>query len=99
MFFLFGLALMPLGFWLNRRRRACRPGTGLWPKLNLNNSRPRARRISPSILVLTLVNVVIVSLAAYRGVESWTRPSSAAGLPRGDGAGVRWRTRTARTPA
>ncbi|HEX2344681.1 MAG TPA: NapC/NirT family cytochrome c [Vicinamibacterales bacterium] len=65
--FLFGLALMPLGFWLNRRRERAGRGPAHWPSIDLNN--PSTRRAVLGIAVLTFVNVVIVSLAAYRGVE------------------------------
>jgi hypothetical protein len=66
--FLFGLALIPFGMWLERRRRARgdadRP---LWPRLDLNN--PTHRRTTALALVLTFANLVIVSLAAFRGIE------------------------------
>jgi hypothetical protein len=67
--FLFGLALIPLGAWMERRRRASgKPPTELhWPRLDLND--PGQRRAAVLIFALTMVNVVIVSLAAYRGVE------------------------------
>jgi len=64
--FLLGLALIPLGGWLTRRHR--RPAGELtWPRFDLND--PSQRRVAAMILVLTLVNIVIVSLATYRGIE------------------------------
>jgi hypothetical protein len=68
-FFLLGLVLIPLGAWLERRRRrAGKPPSELrWPKIDLND--PVARRTAVMIFTLTLTNVVIVSLAAYRGIE------------------------------
>jgi hypothetical protein len=67
--FLFGLALIPLGAWLERRRRARghAPSQLSWPRLDLND--PVQRNTAVVIFTLTLANVVIVSLAAYRGVE------------------------------
>lgn len=67
--FLFGLALIPIGAWFERRRRTRgRPAADLhWPRLDLND--PVQRRATLTIFALTLANIVIVSLAAYRGVE------------------------------
>jgi NapC/NirT cytochrome c family, N-terminal region len=67
--FLLGLALIPLGGWLERRRVAQGrpPHERHWPRLDLNDPVHRARAVV--IVTLTIVNVVIVSLAAYRGVE------------------------------
>jgi hypothetical protein len=67
--FLFGLVLIPLGAWLERRRRAAgkAPSAASWPRLDLND--PAQRLTAVLIFLLTMANVVIVSLAAYRGVE------------------------------
>jgi hypothetical protein len=67
--FVLGLALIPLGAWLERRRRAAgkSPSAVSWPAIDLNNPAHRARTIL--IFALTVANIVIVSLAAYRGVE------------------------------
>jgi hypothetical protein len=67
--FVVGLILIPLGAWLERRRRARggAPSEVRWPQLDLNN--PSHRRVAVAIFGLTMANVVIVSLAAYRGVE------------------------------
>ncbi|HUR35095.1 MAG TPA: NapC/NirT family cytochrome c [Vicinamibacterales bacterium] len=67
--FLFGLALIPIGAWSERRRRAAgKPPAELeWPRVDLNL--PSQRRTAVMIFALTLVNIIIVSLAAYRGVE------------------------------
>ncbi len=73
-FFLFGLLLIPLGMWLERRRRRKGLTTRIgWPKLDLNN--PAHRRATFIVLVLTMANIVIVSLAAYRGIEFMDSPS------------------------
>jgi nitrate/TMAO reductase-like tetraheme cytochrome c subunit len=67
--FVFGLILIPLGAWIERRRRASgKPPSGLrWPHLDLND--PAQRRTAVAIFALTMVNIIIVSLSAYRGVE------------------------------
>lgn len=67
--FLAGLLLIPMGAWIERRRlaRGLAPSAMQWPRLDLNDA--RHRRIAVGLFALTMVNVVIVSLAAYRGVE------------------------------
>ncbi len=67
--FLFGLALIPLGAWVERRRRARgrAPSEVHWPRADLND--PVQRRAAVIIFTMTIANVVVVSLAAYRGVE------------------------------
>jgi hypothetical protein len=72
--FLFGLALIPFGAWLERRRRARgRPAAEMhWPRFDLND--PTQRRAAVIIFGLTMANAVIVSLAAYRGVEYMDSP-------------------------
>lgn len=67
--FLFGLALIPVGAWHERRRRlAGKPPSEIsWPQIDLNNPANRQRAVA--LFALTMANVVIVSLAAYRGVE------------------------------
>ena len=67
--FVLGCSLIPLGAWLERRRRAAGKGPSerQWPSIDLND--PRQRRIAVAVFALTMANIVIVSLAAYRGVE------------------------------
>ena len=67
--FLFGLVLIPIGAWVERRRRERGlPASELhWPRIDLNQ--PAQRRMAVAVFALTMANVVIVSLAAYRGVE------------------------------
>ncbi len=64
--FVFGLLLIPIGLWRDRRRR--RAGEQLfWPDINLNN--PHYRNMAFVAASLTFINVLIVSLAAYSGVH------------------------------
>lgn len=67
--FIFGLILIPLGAWIERRRRAAgkKPSELQWPRIDLNNA--DHRRVAVAIFALTMANIVIVSLATYRGVE------------------------------
>jgi hypothetical protein len=65
--FVFGLVLMPVGAWLLRRRRHMTVAAMPWPRLDLND--PRQRRWTFFVVVATAVNLVIISLAAYSGVE------------------------------
>lgn len=67
--FVLGLVLIPLGAWIERQRRAAgkAPTQIHWPTLDLNN--PRHRQIAVGIFTLTMANIVIVSLASYRGIE------------------------------
>jgi len=67
--FILGLLLIPAGLWRERARRArgLGPSRDHWPRIDLNDT--RQRRIAIGVLVLTFVNVIIVSLAAVRGIE------------------------------
>ena len=67
--FVLGLVLIPLGVWVERRRRAAgkAPSAVSWPRIDLND--PPRRRAAIGVFVLTIANIVIVSLGAYRGVE------------------------------
>jgi hypothetical protein len=67
--FILGLLLIPLGAWIERRRRlAGKPPSELrWPRVDLND--PAQRRVAVAIFALTIVNIVIVSLGAFRGIE------------------------------
>jgi nitrate/TMAO reductase-like tetraheme cytochrome c subunit len=64
--FVAGLVLIPIGGWLQRRRQAS--GTvAAWPRIDLNDV--RHRRWAFFVVIATVVNLVIISLAAYSGVE------------------------------
>jgi hypothetical protein len=65
--FLLGLALIPLGVWLDRRRQTGVLAVSQWPRLDLSD--PVQRRATVAVLGLTVANLVIVSLATYRGIE------------------------------
>src|SRR6187401_3441634 len=67
--FVLGLLLIPLGAWVERRRRAAgkQPASVDWPRIDLNQ--PRQRTIAVIIFGLTMANIVIVSLGAYKSVE------------------------------
>ena len=67
--FLFGLFLIPLGAWIERRRRerGLAPNSMHWPRIDLND--PTQRRTAIAVFALSIANIVIVSLAAYRGIE------------------------------
>jgi hypothetical protein len=67
--FLFGLALIPIGAWIERRRRVAgkAPLELHWPRIDLNDPIQRWRAVA--IFALTVANILIVSLASYRGVE------------------------------
>jgi hypothetical protein len=68
-FFIAGLLLIPLGAWLERKKRSRgkHPSDLRWPRFDLND--PTQRTAAFIVAVLTMANVVIVSLAAYRGIE------------------------------
>jgi len=65
--FVVGLILIPLGAWRERRRLAAGKAPSRWPTIDLND--PSQRRVAVMIFALTLANIVVVSLAAYKGVE------------------------------
>jgi NapC/NirT cytochrome c family, N-terminal region len=66
-FFVAGLVLMPLGVYLRRRRERLGRPAAQWPRIDLNE--PWQRTVALFVLVGTAVNVVVLSLAAYRGIE------------------------------
>jgi hypothetical protein len=72
--FLFGLALIP-----HRRVDRTAPARGRrapsevhWPRIDLND--PAQRTTAVIVFAVTMANIVIVSLAAYRGVEYMDSP-------------------------
>ncbi len=67
--FLFGLALIPIGMWreARARRRGVIRGPFHWPVIDLNT--PAQRKVIGIVALLTVANLVIISLAAFRGVH------------------------------
>src|ERR1700720_1001807 len=67
--FVLGLLLIPLGAWVERRRRAAGkvPLAVDWPRIDLNA--PTQRMTAFIVFLQTIANIVILSLGAYRGVE------------------------------
>jgi len=70
--FVLGLLMIPAGMWLNRRRRAKGLDAPEWLRIDLND--PLHRRRVLIVTTLTLVNVLIVSLAAFKGIEYMDSP-------------------------
>ncbi len=68
-FFVFGLLLIPLGAWIDRRRRrkGKAPLEVRWPSVDFND--PQQRAFAGIVLLGTCANVIIISLATYRGVQ------------------------------
>jgi len=66
-FFVLGLLMIPVGIWLDRRRRAKGLSPFVWPRIDLNQA--KYQRGAAIVGALTIVNLLIVSMAAYRGVE------------------------------
>lgn len=64
--FLFGLALIPLGAWVDRRRRR-RIDHDQPAHIDLDFNSPRIRRLAAIVSVLTLANFVIISTVSYEG--------------------------------
>ena len=69
--FLFGLVLIPVGlYW--ERRRAQKAGevaparAEAYPKIDFN--KPRVRHLATVVGVLTVVNLLIISIVSYQGV-------------------------------
>lgn len=71
-FFIAGLILIPIGIWRRRRREAVARATGApvpvdFPILDFNV--PRLRTIAVVVLGLSAVNVVILAMTTYKGIE------------------------------
>ena len=63
----FGLVLIPIGAWRQHRRVAAGRALGDWPVVDLRL--PRTRTIIFGVAVVTFVNILIVSLAAFGAVH------------------------------
>ena len=72
-FFVLGLVLIPLGQWLDARRRRRNPTIQYdWPVFDLRI--PETRRFALAITVLTVVNFAIISVAAFGGMRAMESP-------------------------
>jgi hypothetical protein len=65
--FILGLLMIPLGIIVERRRQRLGLPPAHWPRIDFNE--PHQRQVAFLIFALTMANVVIVSLAAYKGIE------------------------------
>jgi hypothetical protein len=65
--FVVGLLLIPVGMWLARRGRRPHTAPPAWPKLDLKE--PTTTRMVAFIVVATIVNLAIISIASYGAVE------------------------------
>jgi nitrate/TMAO reductase-like tetraheme cytochrome c subunit len=71
--FVLGLVLVPVGIYRARRReRLGRAAAMVWPVVDLNQ--PRTRNIAALLALLTVVNIVVISLASLRGIEYMDSP-------------------------
>jgi len=64
--FVFGLLLIPLGAWMDRRRRR-RIGVDEPAHIDLDFNSPRIRRLALIVGALTLANIMIISAVSYEG--------------------------------
>ena len=64
--FAFGLLLVPIGlFLLRRRERAGKPT--VFPVFDLNQ--PRFRTLALVVMIFTIINLLVISTASYKGLE------------------------------
>ena len=66
--FVIGLLIVPAGAWWGKRRRRRAPGIESdWPVLDMRDAHQRT--VLVAVLLLTVANLLIVSVAAYSGVH------------------------------
>ncbi len=70
--FLLGLVIIPIGIWNESRRRHGGAAAWQWPLLDFGHR--RTRRVMLAVVGLTLVNVVIVSVAGVGAVHYMDTP-------------------------
>jgi hypothetical protein len=69
-----GLLLIPIGAWWARRRKRADPQLQSdWPVIDLRDAHQRS--VASIVLLLTIANVLIVSIAAYGGVHYMESPA------------------------
>ena len=72
--FVLGLLLIPLGHWLDARRRRRDPAASHdWPVLDLRV--PATRRVMLAIAALTAANLAIITVAAFGGMRAMESPA------------------------
>jgi hypothetical protein len=72
--FVLGLLLIPLGHWLEARRRRRDPTAGHeWPVFDFRN--PATRRTALALAALTFANLAIISVAAFGGLRAMESPA------------------------
>jgi len=71
-FFVLGLLMIPAGVYLERRRT--RKGLAPHKFLTIDFNVPRHRRVVLAVITLSMVNLLIVGLAAARGIEFMDSP-------------------------
>ena len=75
--FVFGLLLIPLGMWLQRRKLRLHPtAVSEWSVIDLR--KPVVRRVTLAVIALSAVNVVIILVAGY-GTLHWMESPSFCG--------------------
>ena len=73
-FFVLGLVLIPLGHWLEARRRRRDPtAVREWPVFDFR--KPATRRVALALIALTAANLAIVSMAAIGGTRAMESPA------------------------
>ncbi len=71
--FVLGLLLIPLGHWLEARRRRRNPSAVReWPVFDFQN--PGTRRTALALTALTFANLAIISVAAFGGLRAMESP-------------------------
>ena len=71
--FVLGLLLIPAGAWWAKRRAPIGSEPADWPVIDLRNARQRT--VVFAVFALTVVNLAIVSVAAYGGVHYMESPA------------------------
>ena len=66
-FFALGLALIPVGIWVEGRRRRAGHAAWRWPAIDLGRGRTRA--ILGAVAALTVVNIAIVAVASVGAIH------------------------------